>query len=778
MRGVCIAILILSSIGAVSDVSDVSAQDRRIFKETGLQMQRDYIARLKKEAAEKPDDLDVELSLGRALYSVALHRDWAAVQESEKVFADVLIRYPGNAIALAYHGSVLGLKIGYKFTPEDLTTELGRRSVVELDRAVALAPESVEVRYLRAYSSFYSPSYLGRDMIAVEDFKRIIELLGSDPNEAEEVAEAYVSLGDTWNKIGNSGEALASWSTASRLLPGSAIAAEADSRVTSMSDHAVQESSTLAVGAFLGFLLGSAIFGILLTRILKDLIIYKRSRSSAMPSFFVTLAAFLWNAANLAMVPLYLGHSDSTGATEWFGHNSFLVIASLLPIPLGLIAAYRFYKATFMDIALKRGAALLVLLALSFLWIRVWGVLSTIGLTTRHQALRPVIFTCLWLLVFAIYLPIRHELYSLVDRFIFRRRDYSDLISAINRQLSAVTDQELLKSVATQALKDGFTAESARFLDASDSWFSALVMEFSCHNRPVILRQQIAADELHSELKRNKVEALVGIKSKDELLGVIVLGGRMFGQGYMSEDLTILTALAGQVGRTMENVKLHESRRRQETREEELRKLASQAELTALRAQIDPHFFFNALNSIAALINDDPRAAEELVENLAELFRYAFRRDGDFITLGQELELVDTYLYVEKVRLGERLRVQTDLCPEAMRLMIPALSIQPLVENAVKHGIAAAGNGGSVSVSAKVDDGNLKISVQDSGKGISPGDFGGVLTKGVGLGNVNSRLMALYGTGLDITSAPGLGTTVSYTISIDKLASEAVACKR
>ncbi len=179
-----------------------------------------------------------------------------------------------------------------------------------------------------------------------------------------------------------------------------------------------------------------------------------------------------------------------------------------------------------------------------------------------------------------------------------------------------------------------------------------------------------------------------------------------------------------------------------EIAEERLTRLKTKAELDALQTKVNPHFLFNTLNSIASLISENPSAAEETVEKLSELFRHSLRlTEKDTVTLAEELDLVRTYLEIEKVRLGDRLQYDVR-CDERLRdVQLPAMLIQPLVENSIKHGIASALGGGSISVDAKETNGACVISVQDSGKGFqSLGD-----TEGFGLRSVQERLKLRYG---------------------------------
>jgi sensor histidine kinase YesM len=267
-------------------------------------------------------------------------------------------------------------------------------------------------------------------------------------------------------------------------------------------------------------------------------------------------------------------------------------------------------------------------------------------------------------------------------------------------------------------------------------------------------------------LAGRRVELALAIRAGAEPVGLILVGPRAYGQSYLSEELSVLRAVAAETGRTLDNLRLIEARRKQAVEEEELRKLVAQSELMALRAQINPHFFFNALNSVASLIAEDPPRAERLIENLAELFRHAFKPSSDIIPLEEELALVETYLEVEKSRLGDKLRFRKFVLPEALGIKIPALTIQPLIENAVKHGIGQSDGGGAITLSASLRDGGMSVIVADTGAGIAPSEVDDLLNRGVGLSNVNSRLVKLYGQSsrLRVDSAAGQGTTVSFSV--------------
>ncbi len=205
-----------------------------------------------------------------------------------------------------------------------------------------------------------------------------------------------------------------------------------------------------------------------------------------------------------------------------------------------------------------------------------------------------------------------------------------------------------------------------------------------------------------------------------------------------------------------------------EGREKELRELAVSAQLAALRAQVNPHFLFNSLNSIAQLIATDPAKAELCVERLGDIYRYLLQRaHADFVPLAEELRVAESYLEIERARFGESLTVEEKIDARARGLLLPSLILQPLVENAVKHGISPKVGGGRVTIEAHVlDDGDLRLAVRDTGVGVR--DQRSMFEHGVGLRNVRDRLLRLYGAEYapEVTSRPGDGTTVTLRIPV------------
>lgn len=201
---------------------------------------------------------------------------------------------------------------------------------------------------------------------------------------------------------------------------------------------------------------------------------------------------------------------------------------------------------------------------------------------------------------------------------------------------------------------------------------------------------------------------------------------------------------------------------------DESREQLAQAEVRALRAQISPHFVYNALNTISSLIRTDPERARELLVEFAEFTRYSFRTHGLFTTLAEELLNIDRYLTLESARFGPRLKVRLKIAPEVLSVTVPFLVVQPLVENAVRHGLAGKPGGGTVTVVAQDNGADALISVEDDGVGMDADrlldDLVDAHSTGehVGVGNINQRMRSLYGNeyALVVETAPGAGMKV------------------
>nr|PZN46509.1 MAG: sensor histidine kinase [Actinomycetota bacterium] len=205
------------------------------------------------------------------------------------------------------------------------------------------------------------------------------------------------------------------------------------------------------------------------------------------------------------------------------------------------------------------------------------------------------------------------------------------------------------------------------------------------------------------------------------------------------------------------------------------RTLLMEAEVRALRAQISPHFIYNSLTTIASFVRTDPERARELLIEFADFTRYSFRRHGEFTTLAEELRSIDRYLMLERARFGDQLQVTLRIAPEVLPVALPFLCLQPLVENAVRHGLESKDGVGRITIIAEDAGSECHISVEDDGIGMDPERLRRILagdpeersgSGGVGLGNVDERLRQVYGDeyGLVVETGIGAGTKVNVRV--------------
>ena len=234
---------------------------------------------------------------------------------------------------------------------------------------------------------------------------------------------------------------------------------------------------------------------------------------------------------------------------------------------------------------------------------------------------------------------------------------------------------------------------------------------------------------------------------------------------YFNIGLFVYAAVAG----WLYALQYHRRIVQQTAREAELQRLAREAEIRALKAQINPHFLFNTLNTVNALARDDPEAARSVNARLGDLIRYSLEsceREG--ATLGQELDFVRGYLEIEKARLGDRASFSVEIAPGLEMVRVPPMILQPLVENAVRHGVASRPRGGTVAMTLESMGDRLRVRIRDDGPGIGDRTKDELLREGIGLRNVDERLQRLYGgeASLTIEGQGASGCTVTLVLPL------------
>ena len=397
------------------------------------------------------------------------------------------------------------------------------------------------------------------------------------------------------------------------------------------------------------------------------------------------------------------------------------IVTTSLPLLFIFVGVYFDDRFEFFDLFIKRGLSMLMTLVILTVWFATvlpW-VLELQVAWARSWA------GAVTLLPVALGLPWLHrQLAAWLDSVYLGRRYASvEAIKSFLAKVQGATTEPALVEAAERGLTEIFRAPTRIALDA---------------------------DVRHDET--DFTPALrAPIKAPTGVAGRLLMGRRDNSVPWFSEDVSLIHSLADVFGFTLENMRLQQRRQEQEQRAQELSLKASQSELKALRAQIQPHFLFNALNAIAGLIHDDPDLADETVERLAEVFRYTLRRsESEWSRLEDELDFAEAYLAVERARFGSRLAVKIDVSAATRPLRIPTMLVQTLLENAVKHGIASLRGPARITIRATDDGDNAIVEVRDNGPGPGVAMEAPVHGRqrrgeGYGLRHVRERLAGHYG---------------------------------
>jgi two-component system LytT family sensor kinase len=493
----------------------------------------------------------------------------------------------------------------------------------------------------------------------------------------------------------------------------------------------------------------------------------------------------VWVAALalFAVSALHLSHHEGRDYSWWvevIGHHASL--------PLAMAILYEDYRFALADIFLKRALALVLLVALaSGLYLNVAAPL----LERRERVggadpLSVGLLIGLWVATALVYPWLRRFIVRFVDVRLLRRVDYEAMRVEIARRIADHEAAEPMLDEVCERLRVSLTARDVKWaIDCDENGAAGGENSRTPAGSliPFINKSKTSRRLKELEAYVATVSAPTAEPPRYRLLVGELAGGRRL----LSDDLDFLESVALMVARRIDAVRVIHERCLRDLHEQEMRKLATEAELRALRAQINPHFLFNALTTVGHLIQTAPDRALETLMRLTQLLRGVLRRsEGEFATLGQEIELIESYLDIERARFEDRLRVMIDVPPSLRQIRVPALLIQPLVENAIKHGVSPCRAGGEVMILARLARGGgdqtfatagapmsaeetLQIWVRDTGAGASDRELARGRARGIGLQNVEQRIKRHYGGAatFGIRSASGVGTTVELGLPIN-----------
>jgi signal transduction histidine kinase len=453
----------------------------------------------------------------------------------------------------------------------------------------------------------------------------------------------------------------------------------------------------------------------------------------------IALAAFAVSAVHLS----HHAEGQDSWVTALLGHHASL--------PLALVILYQDYRFALVDRFLKRALALLVLVSLSVsAYVLLVG--PAFGGASPDPTLRgPAVVLGLWVATALVYPRVQQAVGRFVDTVVLRRSDYNKLRAAILECAAADTPEQVVAAVAREL---GVSLGARR-------------VDWQCADDGRLERAAVV------DVREGRGAADLRVPTTDLPQFVMQMGDLAGGRRLLSDDITLLEWTAGIVARRVDELRMAQERMDRSLREQEITQLATQAELQALRAQLNPHFLFNALTTIGHLMREAPERALDTLYQLTGLLRAVLRTPGgELVPLCEELDIVEAYLAVERARFEDRLLVEVCVPGELRSARIPSLLLQPLVENAVKHGIGRVRRGGCVRVSAGVSADTvprLMLEVADTGAGVEPTTLAARRANGVGLQNIERRLDRHFGreASLTIQSAPGAGTTVRVLLPLD-----------
>lgn len=398
-------------------------------------------------------------------------------------------------------------------------------------------------------------------------------------------------------------------------------------------------------------------------------------------------------------------------ATELLGHHS--------SIPLAFAILYQDYRFALADLFLKQALTLVLVVAVVFGF---WSIAGPALTRTPGSPEAIGLLLGVWVVSTYLFPMIRRAANVFIDRVVLRRADARRTLDEVSAALQDATTEDDLLGRACRALGPALSAIGVTF------------------------------EHRHGDLPTQSDRATVAIPTVEAPHYQLRVGRLAGGRRLLSDDVAMLDRIAAAVGHRIDTLRIARERYDRVLREREMQGLATEAELNALRAQINPHFLFNALTTIGYLIQESPRRALTTLMRLTALLRGVLRAEGEFTTLRREVELIGCYLDIERERFEERLDVAVTIPDALADIVIPTLVVQPLVENAIKHGIAESLSGGRVTVEARLDDERrLCVSVRNTGAPLTSRIS--ALGSGVGLRNIEQRLASYYGEAGTLTLA-------------------------
>jgi two-component system LytT family sensor kinase len=433
---------------------------------------------------------------------------------------------------------------------------------------------------------------------------------------------------------------------------------------------------------------------------------------------------------------------------------------------------FLFARFRFADVFIRHSVRILLAsgLATGFVKHTQWSVWPELAARTASPAATQLFILCLLATVLILcFVVLDRLIMRLLTKWLFAVPDYRAVTQRLGETIGALHHETEIIVATEDAMRTTLDLREAKVLP-----FAAVpAVERFSHLAAGEVVELCAQDPLGRQLPVTETELLVPVCPGGHATHVLVLAPGQDRRALVSHEIAFLRTTAVQMAQRFDALRSERERIERLSREALLLQQVAEAELRALRAQINPHFLFNSLNTVADLVVTDPARAELMTLRLAQVFRHVLAHSSRPVTsIREEIDFVRTYLFIEEARFGDRLRVEINIAPEVAGEKIPSLILQPLVENALKHGLGPKIGTGHLRIDATARKDHVCLTVADDGLGPGaskpalPAGDGRVASTGVGLKNVAERLRTLYRdrAGVRLEARVGGGSLVTILI--------------
>jgi two-component system, LytTR family, sensor kinase len=439
------------------------------------------------------------------------------------------------------------------------------------------------------------------------------------------------------------------------------------------------------------------------------------------------------------------------------------VVSEQITLLIVLGAFFLFARFRFSDLFIRYSLKFVLAALTAVAFTLSYYILSTFrfeGRVAYPGAARACLETLTAVPMLVLFTFIDRRIGECVDRWIFRAPDYRTLLRELSEKLARLRSETEIADAVETAARESLELRAAQLVALENlsktslpksNWMHSNVPEPNWLDavKDGELVELDCQHSSHAGHTQYEVELLVPVRSEGRVSHLLAIAPGPARRGLVTQEVNYLRSVAAQFGHRLDALHMEERLVAVENREAVLQQQVAEAELRALRAQVNPHFLFNSLNSIANLVVTNPEQAETMTLRLARVFRHVLANSArPLISLHEEIDFLETYLQIEESRFGSRLQVKIAVDPAVAMEQIPSLILQPIVENALKHGLGTKPGLGHLWITAEADGNQVCLRVEDDGVGPPIGvlklDGSHGRSNGIGLENVAQRLNALY----------------------------------